>query len=84
MEGRNDITCKMRTKESLLSTMVVNDEVGMFDMGDSCEEILQNKVRLDSLKNKKHTSSSYDIKPFRNWIIPCPAVKYSRSLSIAR
>jgi hypothetical protein len=84
MEGRDNKTCKMRTKESLLSTMVVNDDVGMFDMGDSCEEILQNKVKLDLLRrNKKRTSSSYDIKPFRNWIIPFPAAKYNRSLSIS-
>ena len=65
MERRDDITCNTRTKESLFFTMLVSDEVGMFDMGDSCEEILQNKVRLDSLRrNKKRTSSSYDIKPF--------------------
>ena len=66
MEGRDHITCNTRTEESLLSAMLVSDDVSMFGMGDSCEEILQNKLRLDSLKNKKRTSSSYDIKPFTN------------------
>ena len=57
----------------------------MFSMGDSCEKILQNRVRLDPLRNsKKRTLSSNDIKPFRNWTIPYPAAKYSRSLSIQR
>jgi hypothetical protein len=66
MEGRDNITCNTRTKESLLSAMLVSDDVGMFGMGDSCEKILQDKVKLDSLRSKKPTSSSYDIKPFTN------------------
>ena len=85
MEGRDDdINCMTRTKKSSLSTMLVSDDVGMFDRGDSCEEILWNKVGLVSLRrNKKRTSSSYDINPFTHWINQHPVELFSKYTEVS-